>query len=291
MLEQHIDPARVIGYQFPTYETTHSAREVSLYALGIGAASDPTDQDELRFVYELHQEGFCVLPTFSTTLPFPLLTQLLEVPGLQIDPFRLLHGEHTLISHQPFPAEATLIHHACISQVYDKGKGALLLLDVETRTDTDDVLCLNQYRVFLRGLGGFGGERGPGSDVHQPPDREPDARYQQTTLPQQALLYRLAGDRNPLHADPVFAMLGGYERPILHGLATFGFAARAALKFGARNDPARLKQIEARFRRHVFPGETLETTLWRLSETQLILEMRVVERDEIVLSNAAVTLG
>ena len=167
-----------------------------------------------------------------------------------------------------------------------------MLLDVTSYDETGQELAFNRSSLFIRGLGGFGGERGPSGGGPTLPDRAPDATHRQTTTDNQALLYRLSsGDGNPLHADPSFAAAGGFARPILHGLCTFGFAGRAVLRAFAGNDPARFKSIKARFARHVFPGETIVTDMWADDSGRVLFQSKVAERDEIVLSNGVVELN
>lgn len=286
-----VDVAKALGYRFKPVQTTYTERDVSLYALAIGAAADPLDAEELKFVYELNGAGFYPFPTFAATFPFAVMWQILEVPGLEFNPMMLLHGEQYLELKRPLPTAATLTNHAHISRIYDKGAGALVVLDVSSVDEAGEEVAFNQIAAFIRGLGGFGGERGPSAGGSAPPARPPDAVVVQTTQPHQALLYRLAsGDGNPLHADPQMAAIGGYERPILHGLCTFGFAARAALRRFAGNDPARFKSMRARFTRPVFPGETIATELWPESGTRVHLQARVQERDELAITQAVMVL-
>lgn len=286
-----------IGYELEPTTVSYTNDDVSLYALSVGAAADPLDSSDLPFVYELSSGGMKALPTFAVTFPFTMLWAIGSAPGLQFNPALLLHGEQYLQLHQPLPAEGTVANKGRIGDIYDKGSGALVLLDVDTYDEAGQPLATNQVSLFVRGIGGFGGERGPSSRINIAPERAPDAVYEQATQPNQALLYRLtSGDRNPLHADPAFAAAGGFDRPILHGLCSFGFAARAVLKIFGDNDPARFKSIKTRFSKHVFPGETLVTEMWRDDETasgltRIIFQTRAAERDEVVLSNAAVELS
>ena len=284
-------PLDAIGYEFAPVTTSYAEKDVSLYALSVGAAADALDATELPFVYELSGDGFRPLPTFAVTFPFALLWQITAVPGLRFNPALLLHGEQFLELRRPLPTKATLTHRARIADIYDKGSAALVLLDVHSYDEADREVAFNRSSLFIRGLGGFGGERGPSGGGIALPDRAPDATHRQATTDNQALLYRLSsGDGNPLHADPAFAAAGGFPRPILHGLCSFGFAGRAVLRAFAGNDPARFKSIKARFARHVFPGETIVTDMWADEGGRVLFQSKVAERDEVVLSNGVVEL-
>lgn len=281
-------PLTVVGHEFTPATVTYTGRDLSLYALSIGAATDPIDLSELPFVYELSRGGLKALPTFAVTFPFSLLWQITTVPGLKFNPALLLHGEQFLEMKKPLPLNATITNKGRISRIYDKGSGALVLLDVDSYDESGEPVAFNQVSLFIRGLGGFGGERGTSGSLSFP-QRSPDFIHSDKTNPNQALFYRLtSGDPNPLHADPAFAAAGGFERPILHGLCTFGFAGRAVLRHFAGNDPDRLKSIRARFARHVFPGETIVTEMWSEQEDQVLFQSKVAERDEVVLSNGMV---
>ncbi len=293
-----VDLNQLLGYEFPDLHFTYTERDVSLYALGVGAPANPVDQDELRFVYERSSEGFRVLPTFAVLFPGKLIDVLIsgELPGLKFNPMMLLHGEQYLEIKRPIPPAATITCKPKIKAVYDKGSGALVVTGTPCYDESGSEIAYTESSMFIRGVGGFGGERGPSSDINLPPDREPDAIIRETTSDKQALIYRLSGDINPLHADPMMAALGNFEKPILHGLCTFGYAGRAVLKTFAQNDPARFKSIKVRFVKHVFPGETLITEMWRESDTpehaeRVIFRVKAAERDVVVLSNAAVELG
>lgn len=288
-MDNFIDIDQVKGYQFPLKQFVYNERDVSLYALGIGAAADPMDTDELKFVYELSPR-FVPLPTMAVTFPFDAIGTITSVPGMQFNPMMLLHGEQRLELLRPLPTHATLTNQATIRAVYDKGSGAVLVIEATSLNEQGEAICRNTSQVFIRGLGGFGGERGPSGAKNIAPERPPDAVFRQKTLENQALLYRLAGDPNPLHADPAMAAWGSFPRPILHGLCTFGFAGRAVLKQFGDNDPARMQNIECRFTRHVFPGETLITEMWQGDEGQVLFQVRVEERNEVVLANAAAVL-
>ena len=289
MSDEYIDVEQVLGAEFEPTSFTYNDRDVILYALGVGAAADPLDPQELAFAYE--GSGFKVLPTFAVIFPAEMSLRFLSIPGLKFNPMLLLHGEHYLEVMKPLPTAARVTSRGRISQVYDKGRGALILVDVTTQDKSGDVLAFNQSSIFIRGIGGFGGDRGPStSQLNLPPNREPDAVHEQSIPANQALLYRLSGDRNPLHADPAMAAIGGYERPILHGLCSFGYATRAVLKLFAANDPARFKSIKTRFAKHFFPGETLVTEMWDAGNDEIIFRSKAAERNEFVLTNSKIEL-
>lgn len=292
MVEKNFDVSRVIGHEFEPFTFSYTERDVSLYALAVGAPANILDQDELQFVYELSSLGFKALPTFAVLYPTRMIDTILtgRLGEIEFNPMMLVHGEQHLEIKQSVPTAGSITCRPRISKIYDKGSGMLVLTDAPCYDESGVEIALNQSSMFIRGLGGFGGERGPSSAAEAIPNRVPDAVQKEKTLEKQALLYRLCGDRNPLHADPQMAAIGNFERPILHGLCTFGFAGRAVLKHFCHNDPVRFKSIKVRFAKHVFPGETLVTEMWQ-EDSRVLFRTSTAERGEVVLSHASVELN
>jgi len=291
---QFIDVDKALGYEFPPLDSTYTERDLALYGLAVGAGSDPLDTKELRHVYELHPEGFRPLPTYGVV---PVIGAVLEMgaqgkqaPGLNYGFERILHGEQFMEVKRELPPRAKLTHKVRIKDIWDKGKNAVVVIEARSFDESGEEVVYNEIGMVVRGAGGWGGERGPGSDANAPPDRAPDAVVEQKTHENQALIYRLTGDWNPLHADPGFAQNFGFPRPILHGMCTFGYAARAAVKAFAGGESRLFKNIRARFAESVFPGETLVTEMWKESDSKIILRSRVKEREKVILSNASVEL-
>ncbi len=277
----------VIGKTLDPLSFEYAKKDVILYNLGVGAGRSPQD---LKYVYE-NSPGLEALPTFGVIPPFPALFGLVNTEGIDINFTMLLHGEQYLeVRKHPVPVEGRLINRPTISAIFDKGKGALIELEVESVDEKGEAVFYNRFGAFVRGEGGFGGDKGP-EPGNEPPDREPDRVAEEATLPQQALIYRLSGDFNPLHADPAVAALAGYEKPILHGLCSFGFAARAVIREYCDNDPALFKAIKVRFSRHIFPGETIVTEMWEESPGKIVFRSKTAERGEYCLTNAAVWLN
>jgi acyl dehydratase len=283
-----IDYQQLKSRPFADVIQRYTERDTILYALGLGCGADPTDSDDLRFVYE---EGLRALPSMGVVLGTPGFW--LKDPGTGVDWRKVLHGEQGLVLHKPLPAAATVIGRTRVKEIFDKGegKGALLFSERDVIDQSSgEKLCTLTSTTFLRGEGGFGGPQGPTPEPHPLPDRAPDRAVDMPTLPQAALIYRLSGDPNPLHADPKVAAAAGFPRPILHGLCTFGVAGRAVLRTCCGNDPARLKTMQLRFSAPVFPGETIRTEIWQDGNT-LSFRARVAERDLVVLSNGRATIA
>jgi len=271
----------MIGKPLEATRFAYAERDVMLYALGVGAGTD-----ELQFTYE---RDLKVLPTFGVIPAFPALFAMGSV--MSVNPLMVLHGEQRITLHAALPTRGTLTTTPTIRAIYDKGKGALVIIDADTVDDKGTLLCTNTFGAFARGEGGFGGDRGPSGPKYLPPQRPPDAVVEMPTLPQQALIYRLSGDMNPLHADPEFARLAGYDRPILHGLCTFGHVGRAVLRTYCDNDPLRFKSLTVRFSGVVFPGETIVTEMWKDSSPgEIVVQARTSERQDAVITAAAATV-
>ncbi|MBL8678849.1 MAG: SDR family NAD(P)-dependent oxidoreductase [Myxococcales bacterium] len=286
---EFIDVDAALGYEFPPRHSEYTQRDVSLYALGVGAGRDPMDTKDLPLVYENASEGFRPLPTMTAAIAVGEIMKAamdgVQPPGMNYGLDRILHGEQLTKVLRPLPANAKLEHRARIKDIWDKGKGAVVVTEVKTFDQKGTLLAVNEVSTFVRGAGGWGGERGPNTDVTYP-DRAPDAVVEEKTDPGQALLYRLSGDINPLHADPDFAQNFGFKQPILHGLCTFGFAARHVVKVMAGNDPRLLSTVRVRFADPVIPGETLVTELWKNADGSALFRVKAKERDKVVLTNA-----
>jgi acyl dehydratase len=283
-----IDYEKIKNWPFPEVVQSYTTRDSILYALGVGLNMDPMDEAQLRFTYE---ENMQALPTMGVVLATPGFW--VKDPDSGVDWVKVLHGEQGLVLHKPLPAEATVVATNKVTEIIDKGagKGALLL---QERTVTDqasgDKLATLYSTTFARGDGGFGGPATGARPVHSLPERAPDLTCDLPTLPQAALIYRLSGDYNPLHADPKVARGGGFKAPILHGLCTFGVAGHAILKTCCGYDPSRFKSMSLRFSAPVYPGETIRTEIWR-DDDVVSFRATVVERDVLVLNNGRATVA
>ncbi|KAJ3830220.1 HotDog domain-containing protein [Lentinula raphanica] len=266
-------------------EYSYTERDVILYNLGIGAT-----ETELQWTYEGDEE-FSALPTFGVIPQFSASSSLSLDWLPDFNPAKLLHGEQYLSIKAPIPTTGDLINSARILEVTDKGNAAAVTIIVETREKySGDLIFENQSTFFIRGSGGFGGrrsgkDRGPASALNEPPKRVPDAIVEEKTQAIQAALYRLNGDINPLHILPQFAAIGGFEKPILHGLCTMGIAGKHVLQtFGPFQD------IKVRFVGVVYPGETLVTEIWK-EASKVVFLTKVKERNAIVLAYAGANLA
>ncbi|MFF8190019.1 MaoC/PaaZ C-terminal domain-containing protein [Streptomyces bobili] len=269
-----IDAAKALAAEPRTGEITWDRKDVLLYHLGVGAGVPATDPDELRYTLEsrLH-----VLPSFATVAGSrsPGVISGLSMPGVDVDLARVLHGGQSLTLHRPLPAEGTATATGRIAAVYDKGKAAVLVMRTEV-TDADGPLWTNDAQIFVRGEGGWGGDRGPSARL-DPPAGDPDKTVERHIREDQALLYRLSGDWNPLHADPDFAKAAGFDRPILHGLCTYGTTLKAVVDTLLDGDVTRVRAYTTRFAGVVFPGETLRIRMWR-GEGEVRVAVSAAER-------------
>jgi 3-hydroxyacyl-CoA dehydrogenase/3a,7a,12a-trihydroxy-5b-cholest-24-enoyl-CoA hydratase len=292
-----IDVDLALGHRFPEARSRYDERDVALYALGIGAgagkaASDPR---QLPLVYELSGDGMRVLPTFAVV---PAVNAFLEgvkngmtAPGLNYGLERVLHGEQRTELFRPLPTRAELTHRAHVKDIFDKGKNAVINVQIDSFEEgIAEPLIRNEVVLVIRGAGGWGGERGPSGEEESLPERAPDAVVEETIPEGQALLYRLSGDWNPLHVDPGFAQAFGFERPILHGLCTLGYAVRQAVEQFSDGDPRFVRRFAARMTKDVYPGETLTTELWRVAPRKILFRARIAARDAVVLSSGVLEL-
>jgi acyl dehydratase len=248
-----------VGAESEPVEASWTSKDALLYAVGIGAGTD-----ELAFTTEntsgVDQQVF---PTFPVVIGWGAASALRELGSF--NPAMLVHGQQAVTLHKQIPVEGTVSLTSRITHIWDKGKA--VVVGTETAAvDTADgqPLYTNFASLFIRGEGGFGGDRGPSGPQNVPPEREPDEAVTYQTSPDQALVYRLSGDRNPLHSDPSFAALGGFDRPILHGLCSYGFTGRALLHTLCGSDPSRFRHVEARFAAPVLPGDALTVSMWRI---------------------------
>ncbi|MBE2251959.1 MAG: SDR family NAD(P)-dependent oxidoreductase, partial [Myxococcus sp.] len=292
---EFIDVDAALGFEMEEARSSYDERDLALYALGVGAGKNPTDPADLHLVYERNGEGFYALPTYGV-IPalnaiFKMVSEGKSAPGLNYGLDRILHGEQYTEVLRPLPPSAELVHKARISDIFDKGKNAIVVTHLDTYdAKTGELLVKNDVSMVVRGAGGWGGDRGPSSDINVAPSRPPDAVVTEKTTESQALLYRLSGDWNPLHVDPEFATMFGFDKPILHGLCTFGFVGRAVINAFSKGDPRYFKSIKVRFAETVYPGETLKIEMWRESDLRVLVRATVVEREKVCISNAAVEL-
>ncbi len=280
-----IDPKKVLGAQLGEGSYTWTKDQVILYHLGIGAGDPATDPGELEYTYE---KNLKVLPSFGVIQVFGSMGGLGSTPGLEFNFAMLLHGEQDVEVFQPIPPEATVTSAGEIVGIYDKGKAALVVLEVKTKDEAGQPLFTNRFSLFLRGEGGFGGESGPKAG-NQPPERAPDGVIEKKTLPQQALVYRLSGDKNPLHADPDFAKMAGFDTPIIHGLCSFGVVCKAIVDGVLGGDVTKVARYQARFAGVGYPGETYVISHWSEGD-KILIQAKSKERDAPIITNAAITV-
>ncbi|KAI9311501.1 HotDog domain-containing protein [Dichotomocladium elegans] len=296
-----VDVDKAVGHKFTPSQVTCNRRDFILYALAVGV-----HENETKYLYEL-DPNFGPLPTYPLVLPlkgndhdvnlFKERSQGESIPGMPpFDPNKIVHGEQSMEIFKPFPTSGGDfdLHKTCLG-VYDKGSGMVIenAVDLYGKDGTHYSRMIS--KTFVRGYGGWNGPKGPKATSYPPPKRAPDAIETFKTATNQALLYRLSGDYNPLHADVELAPKVGFKAPILHGLCTYGITAHAILKHLANNDSNRFRSIEARFASPVFPGETIEIYMWKVDHKDpgvqgVIFAVKVKERDVVVINNGYATL-
>ena len=276
-----IDYDHLMNFDIPEVEQHYGLREVAHYGLSVGLGQDPMDLQQLAYTGALGDD-VRAMPAMANVLGHPGFW--LGNPETGVDALRLVHGEQGMTIHEPLPSEGHIRAKTRVVGLIDKGpgKGALLYSQKEIHDARSGVLLATcRGTTFLRGDGGFGGPTGPAKKPHRVPDTAPDHVFETPTRPEQALYYRWNGDTNPLHMDPRVAQKAGFERPILHGLCTFGAAAHALLAVLCSYDATRFGSMDVRFTAHVFPGETLRTEIWNDGS----FRTHVVERDKIAIGN------
>ena len=291
-----IDYDKIMNWPFEEVEQSYTEKDAILYALGVGLGNEPTNPDQLKFLYE-NDPDFQVLPTMAIVLAGPGFW--VQNPESGINWKTILHGEEGMVLHQPLPKSGTVIGKTRVTEILDKGEGKGALIYTE-RTLKDkgsgDLLATLHRTSFARSDGGFGGSPGPQPQPHPIPEREPDDVVDVPTHVGAALLYRLSGDYNPLHADPEVASSAGFERPILHGLGSLGFAIHALLKQHRDSDANSLRSLNIRFSKPVLPGQTIRVESWRegnddQGDELISFRARLVETDAVVLNNGRLSLS
>jgi acyl dehydratase len=275
-----IDLDVALGAQTPPIEFSWTSSDVQLYQLGLGAGADPMSQRELRYLADNTPQVLptfaCVAATFHATEP-----PKVDFAGVDIELGRVLHASEHVTVPAPLPPSGQGRAVGRVLDIWDKGKAAVIVSEITATSPDGSVLWTQRRSIFARGEGGFGGERGPSASAVAP-DRTPDAEVSVPVLPQQALLYRLCGDRNPLHSDPQFAAAAGFPRPILHGLCTYGMGCKAIVDEMLDGDAASVGSFGARFAGVVFPGETLRASIWK-EDGRLVATITAPSRDNVVV--------
>jgi acyl dehydratase len=275
-----IDVDVALGAEFGTVEFDWTATDVQLYNLALGAGADPTDSRELSYVIDHKPQ---VLPTFGCVAAsfHQIEPPTVSWPGVQIDLAKILHASERVSVPAPLPASGSARASSRIVDIWDKGKAAVVVLETSVTGDDGALLWTQHRSIFARGEGGFGGSRGP-SQSDSAPERAPDVEVAIPVLPQQALLYRLCGDRNPLHSDPEFAAAAGFPRPILHGLCSYGMTCKAVVDAVLDSDVSSVGSFGARFAGVAYPGETLNAGIWK-EDGRLLARVVAPERDNAVV--------
>lgn len=276
-----LDYEKLTSMKFEPTRQTYARRDTILYALGVGVGSqDPVDPGELKYVYE---KQLVALPTLAVTLAAGAMR--LAEPQFGINYRMLLHAEQTLTMHKMLPPEGTVISEASIDEIYDKGaaKGAVMYMTRKLYDAASGDLLVTMGNVaFLRADGGFGGKSEGAPKPRPVPTSAPDLQAPLPVSISQALIYRLAGDYNPLHIDPEVARAAGFDRPILHGLGAYGMVGRALIKALCGNDPAKLRRLDVRFTSPVFPGEALRIDIWKAARGDASFRLVAGDRNVVV---------
>ena len=276
---------RIMAHRPADIPVDYGPRECMLYALGVGFGMDPMDMQQLRFVYE--RADLVAVPTLPSVLGWP---GRLRGAEFGIDERLVVAASHKVVLHEPLATEGKLVSRPRIKEVIDKGPGNAAIIQAirELSTPEGRLVATVENAMLARQHGGFGGKVTEAPAPYPVPSRAPDATYDLPTPPNMALVYRLNGDENPLHADPERAKAAGFERPILHGAATFGVACHAVLRH-IDYRASEVASFEARFMRPVFPGETVTTEIWR-DGTNISFRCRIAARDQLVLTDGLATL-
>jgi acyl dehydratase len=264
-----------------------NSKDALLYAVGIGAGQNdlPFTTENTKEVQQVVFPTFAVVAGSGTTSPG-------KSAMAEIGTFNwamLVHGSQAITLHRPIPVEAEATVQDKVVAMYDKGKAAVVVTEAETKLKTGELLWTTRSSVFIRGEGGWDGERGPSGPQNEPPAKAPDHEVTLQTSPDQAFVYRLSGDRNPLHTDPSFAAIGGFDRPILHGLCSYGFTGRALLGALCNNDVTKFKHIEGRFSSPVMPGDALTVRMWNIGAGETVFTTSVGDR--VVIDQGLVRHG
>ncbi|MCI5074192.1 MaoC family dehydratase [Oricola sp.] len=278
-----LDYETVMNWKFEDVRQSYTVRDTILYALGLGYGHDPLDEDDLDYLLE---DRLVAVPTMSVVLggPGPWMTD----PRTGIDWIKSLHGEQGLKIYRPLPASGDVIGRNRVVDIIDKGegRGALLMLERDiVEESTGEIIATRTSTSFLRGDGGCGAPARKQPVPHAVPDRKPDESYVMDTRPEAALIYRLSGDWNPIHADPQKAKKAGFDRPILHGLCTYGMIGRALIATACGKDVSRLRAFGGRFSAPGYPGETIRVDIWDEGDGQFGFEARIPERDIVIFKN------
>lgn len=271
-----------VGQQTKSFSYSYDWRDTVLYALGVGAK-----KNELDYLYE--ERGPKVLPSFAVVPAFAPVMQAIEDINGPMD--KVVHGAQRVTIHREFPKKATLHTTAVVEGLYDMKRMTQTIVKTQTRNSADnELLCETTWSIIFLGIAGFNTATRPDEERPSAPSRAPDFTVEEQTLPEQALLYRLSGDVNPLHADPEFPLVSRFEgKPILHGLATYGFMVRAVIQSALNGKGEQVKAIQGRFSKPVWPGETLITESW-VEGKRIFARTSVKERNEVVLSHCALDI-